>query len=480
MPSGRPATSGGATSATPVGPTRLGLRKTSRSNTSAAAKVTMAYWMPRIRSAGTPTATPTTVVTATATTGPSGKGRPQSDVAVARVNAATPANESWASEIWPANPVTTTTDSSRTVTQAVWIRASRRLAPPTIATATAGEQGGGPEAGAGGGRDEIEPVATLDHPPGRQGPADGVEGHDDDEQREDRIEPGPQRDGDPLLGHEVHGQGLERADPQPGRGGPAERAEPAGQGRGQGGDDEAGVVERADPTEGGDEDADGTADHRRQHPVEGAEAHEVVAEEDRPPLALGRGPGGQPERRPPVDEREDRGQHDDGPREPQAIDGERPAEEVDVRPWQDRRGPYRLGPEVPQGQALEDDDQPDGGHDDGQRLGPPQRSEHDEVGQGADRRPDGEGQRGRAGEPERLAEGVPARDPDHRQEQVAAAPQLGVDHRRVHRLGPEGEVDDAGAPMDHDHPEGQAGVQRPGAEPEHEEEHRVTHRGPPP
>ena len=78
-----------------------GLRNSSCSIATAAASVTMATWMPRMRSAGRLMSTPSAVVTATASSGASGNGTPQSLDARASTNAQNPASVSWASETCP-------------------------------------------------------------------------------------------------------------------------------------------------------------------------------------------------------------------------------------------------------------------------------------------------------------------------------------------------------------------------------------------
>ena len=67
----------------------------------AKARVTMATKRPRMRRAGSPTTTPTTVATRDARIGAIGNGTPHECPMVLRANPATPARASWASEICP-------------------------------------------------------------------------------------------------------------------------------------------------------------------------------------------------------------------------------------------------------------------------------------------------------------------------------------------------------------------------------------------
>lgn len=84
------------------------LRNQNASRKTARPSVTTATGNPRIRSAGSPTTTPTTVATRAARIGAMGNGIPMSTVNRLSMNAPTPPRVNCASEIWPAKPVTTT------------------------------------------------------------------------------------------------------------------------------------------------------------------------------------------------------------------------------------------------------------------------------------------------------------------------------------------------------------------------------------
>ena len=71
--------------------------------------------------------------------------------------------------------------------------------------------------------------------------------------------------------------------------------EPAEDRRGEGRDDEEGVLDRRGRGDRGDQDAGQTGDHRADHPVDRGEPVGRDVADVRALLALGRGPGGQPE-----------------------------------------------------------------------------------------------------------------------------------------------------------------------------------------
>src|SRR5579871_6869743 len=97
------------------------------STATARARVTTANGRPRMRVAGRPTTTPTTVAPKAAKIGAIGKGTPQLTVSGLRRNAATPANTSWASDTWPAKPVTTTNEREMTPKIRLVSRAERQV-----------------------------------------------------------------------------------------------------------------------------------------------------------------------------------------------------------------------------------------------------------------------------------------------------------------------------------------------------------------
>ena len=101
MPRSMPSIDGGVTRA-PELLTMSALRTHTASMAYASASVTTPSVRPRSRRAGRPTTTPTPVATSAASSGANGNGTPQPSVRPLRVNAAAPANASWASDTWPA------------------------------------------------------------------------------------------------------------------------------------------------------------------------------------------------------------------------------------------------------------------------------------------------------------------------------------------------------------------------------------------
>ena len=87
------------------------LRNQSASRHTANVSVTTPTSSPRMRSAGKPTTTPMAVAPTAARIGAIGNGMCHDVVNPLSKKPATPASVSWASEIWPAYPVTTTSDS---------------------------------------------------------------------------------------------------------------------------------------------------------------------------------------------------------------------------------------------------------------------------------------------------------------------------------------------------------------------------------
>ena len=83
-------------------------RNSSSSMARALARVAMASDAPRTRSAGSASSSPKAVAASAASSGASGKGMPASVPKEASPAAATPVKASWASDIWPTYPVTTT------------------------------------------------------------------------------------------------------------------------------------------------------------------------------------------------------------------------------------------------------------------------------------------------------------------------------------------------------------------------------------
>ena len=101
----------------------------------ARASVAMARLMPRTLVAGQPTSTPTRVATSAAARSAIGKGTLFSARRI-EVKPATPANASWAREIWPVNPVSTTTDRARRANTIDTMRPWRSRWAPTVTSAT--------------------------------------------------------------------------------------------------------------------------------------------------------------------------------------------------------------------------------------------------------------------------------------------------------------------------------------------------------
>ena len=114
MPRSQPARSGPSTS-NPELLTKSELRNQIASTATAKASVTTASWSPRTRTAGSPNRTPITVAPRAATMGAIGNGNWTSRSGTRhvvligpRMNPATPARVSWASDTCPVKPVTTT------------------------------------------------------------------------------------------------------------------------------------------------------------------------------------------------------------------------------------------------------------------------------------------------------------------------------------------------------------------------------------
>ena len=78
----------------------------------AAPSVTTARLMPRTRTAGRPSRTPTGTATSAARMIGNGNGIPRLTPSLETMNPPMPANAICISEIWPTNPVTTTADSA--------------------------------------------------------------------------------------------------------------------------------------------------------------------------------------------------------------------------------------------------------------------------------------------------------------------------------------------------------------------------------
>ncbi len=126
IPRSMPSIDGGVTRA-PELLTMSALRNHTASMAYASASVTTPSVRPRSRRAGRPTTMPTPVATSAASSGANGNGMPQPSVRPLRVNAAAPASASWASDTWPAYPVTTTSDRPITAAMNVPITAARQL-----------------------------------------------------------------------------------------------------------------------------------------------------------------------------------------------------------------------------------------------------------------------------------------------------------------------------------------------------------------
>ena len=118
----------------------------------AAASVTTARLTPRTRRAGTAMTNPTSAATS------AGHDRAEREGPVAEVlrqrEAAVPANATWASEIWPTNPVSTTSDRAITaktrVLMIAWRQSKpRRNSPTSVAARSASDREGRHVAGRG-------------------------------------------------------------------------------------------------------------------------------------------------------------------------------------------------------------------------------------------------------------------------------------------------------------------------------------------
>jgi hypothetical protein len=99
--------------------------------------VAMARLMPRVRSAGNATSTPTSAAAAIAPTNAGRKLQPARETKVAAAKAPDPASTYWASDSCPAYPVTTVTDRVRIANAIVTVRACAHTGGTTNAIRTA-------------------------------------------------------------------------------------------------------------------------------------------------------------------------------------------------------------------------------------------------------------------------------------------------------------------------------------------------------
>ena len=227
-----------------------------------------------------------------------------------------------------------------------------------------------------------------------------------------------------------------------------------------------------EPGDRGDEDHRGAGQHRRDHPVDGGQPIGGVPEQHRSLLALGRGPGGQPEAGVVEHAGQHRGGHEHEPEKPQPIGRDLHAEQVDDLGRQDRlrlgqRAALAAEPLVRDAEQVEE--QAQAGHDLGQRRRLAQRSEHQPVDDEADERAHHH-RHGERGGPRRLhvarEDLHPARQPDDRDQQLTPLAQRDVGVGQVHAERGVGEVHDPGRAVGEQHAQGQRGDDRAGAQPE--------------
>ena len=142
-PKSQPNSSGFGTFAPPVlaSPTNLGFLNTNSVIATPPASVTIARFVPRRRSAGSPVSAPNAVATMVAPIGASGKGTSHAIAIFDSVNPATPANAIWASDVCPAYPVRITNDRAMTTMITVVMIAPRHNGPKNNRPVTAATTG---------------------------------------------------------------------------------------------------------------------------------------------------------------------------------------------------------------------------------------------------------------------------------------------------------------------------------------------------
>ena len=202
----------------------MGLLKSKFWIATAAASVTTARLTPRTRSADTAVSIPTSRAAAVPMMGAKGKPIPALTARCEMTKPAIPASESWTTEIWPTNPVSTTNDSAITVPISVLISASRKSNGSTTRATRAHRAGDqrGPHQVARPGDHRQAALDEIAAP--RQAGAAQEHHRDDDEEDEELRDAGdgdPPDGGEPRLRARVLDQRLQ--DPQADPGGAGER-----------------------------------------------------------------------------------------------------------------------------------------------------------------------------------------------------------------------------------------------------------------
>jgi hypothetical protein len=122
-------------------PTKAGFLKKNSAMATPPASVTIARFVPRKRSAGSPTTTPNAAAIVAASSGATGNGMSQFIASFDSENPAIPAKAIWANDVWPPNPVMTTNESAITVAITVVMIAPRHSGPSASSPITAAPTG---------------------------------------------------------------------------------------------------------------------------------------------------------------------------------------------------------------------------------------------------------------------------------------------------------------------------------------------------
>ena len=176
-----------------------------------------------------------------------------------------------------------------------------------------------------------------------------------------------------------------------------------------------------------------------------------------------RGLGGQAEGRVLVDEPEHDARDADQPGQPEAVLGDRSAEQLDGVGGQDRRALAGRSTELEHRQPDQHRAEAHRCDHLGQGGRAPQVPEDEQVGHQPDQRGHADRQEERRYRRHAVAEVDATRDPDPRQHQVALLPELQEHQRREGGHGPLGEVDHPRPAVGDDHAHGDGGVDRAGA-----------------
>src|SRR5512135_1206914 len=169
-------------------PPQLLLTKPNFSMATAPASVTTARLTPRTRTAETAVTRPITTATTMPASAATGNVMPKLTAMCEIVKPAAPASASWTTEIWPTNPVTTTSDSAISAPISVLISASRKSNGNTISSAAPASPPISPVRARCRGQPPFDELAAA----GNARPA--PEQHHDDDQERQQVGDAGQRD----------------------------------------------------------------------------------------------------------------------------------------------------------------------------------------------------------------------------------------------------------------------------------------------